>query len=206
MYARSTTVRGLPDRLDAGIANVRDEVLPALEAMDGCLGLAMLVNRETGGSVVTSVWDTQQALAATEDQVGPMRDRAAQVFGGRPEVREWEVAVLNRACETPDGAYARMTWTRTEPAMVAQQLDFFRAGVVPEIERLPGFCSAALFLDRRTGDGVLVNVYTSHDALEATRQAALGLREAAVRRMSAHLVDVAEFEVVLERLRVPATV
>jgi quinol monooxygenase YgiN len=206
VYARSTTVRGLPDRLDAGIAMVQDEVLPALEEMDGCLGLSMMVHRESGGSVVTSVWADEQSLRATREQIGPMRDRAAQAFGGRPEVREWEVAVLHRERETPDGAYARVTWTRAEPAMLAQQLDFFRAGVVPEIQRLPGFCSASLLVHRANGDGVLASVYENRQALDESRQAALGLRESAVRRMSARLVDVAEFEVVLERLRVPASV
>ena len=40
MYARSTTVRGNPDAVDEGIAYVRDTVMPAVQQMDGCVGLS----------------------------------------------------------------------------------------------------------------------------------------------------------------------
>ena len=46
MYARSTTVRGDPQSVDDGIAYVRDEVMPAVQQMDGCIGLSMLADRD----------------------------------------------------------------------------------------------------------------------------------------------------------------
>src|SRR4051794_38437569 len=42
MYARSTTVHADPQRIDDGIAYIRDEVMPAVTTMPGCLGLSML--------------------------------------------------------------------------------------------------------------------------------------------------------------------
>ena len=56
MYARSSTFRGRPDSLDAGIEYVRDEVLPTMMGMEGCIGLSMLANRETGLCIATSAW------------------------------------------------------------------------------------------------------------------------------------------------------
>jgi heme-degrading monooxygenase HmoA len=205
VYALSMTVRGLPERIQAGVDLVRDELLPHIEQMDGYVGMSIMIDREIGASVVTTAWATDEALRATEGRVGPMRDRAAKLFGGRPEIREWEIAVLHRVRPTEPGSWARVTWTRTDPGSVPQQLDFFRAGVLPEIERLPGFCGTSLLLDREAGTGVIATVYESREALEASRDAALGVRESAVRRMSARLVDVAELEVALAELRVPET-
>ena len=48
MYARSTTVNGDPKALDGAIAYVRDEVMPMVQEMDGCIGLSMLCDRDSG--------------------------------------------------------------------------------------------------------------------------------------------------------------
>lgn len=206
MYARSSTVRGNPDALDRGIAMVRDQIMPVLEQTPGCAGISMLVDRETGGAIVTTSWDSEDAMHASEPSVGPMRDRAAQVFGGRPEVREWEIAVLQRMRPAPDTACARVTWTRVDPDDQEHSLQEFRARVLPRIEELTGFCSASLMIDRRTGAGALAIVYEDRASLEGSRLPAGSLRSSAIPRMRAELVDVAEFEVVLAHLRVPATV
>ena len=48
MHARSTTFTGRPELLETGIAVVRDEVLPAVQEVPGCVGLSMLVDRTAG--------------------------------------------------------------------------------------------------------------------------------------------------------------
>jgi heme-degrading monooxygenase HmoA len=206
MYARSTTFKDKPEAVDAAIALVRDEVMPTTSAMDGCVGLSMLVQREAGGCVVTTAWETEDALRASEQGVAPLRDRAMQLFGSRPEVRVWEIAVLHRLQHTPDGACARVTWTRVDSAVVDRQLDMFRTDVLPHIESLPGFCSTSLLVDRRTGAGALATIYESAEAMTESREPASDLRIDALKRMSTELLDVAEFEVALAHLRVPETV
>lgn len=206
MYARSNTVRGNPDALDRGIAMVRDEIMPALQKTPGCVGVSMLVDRETGGAIVTTSWDTEDAMHDSEPSVGPMRDRAAQVFGGRPEVQEWEIAVLHRTRPAPDTACARVTWTRVDPADQEHALAEFRANVLPRVEEMTGFCSASLMIDRRTGAGATAIVFEDRAALEDSRLQAGAIRTSVLPRMRAELLDVAEFEVVLAHLRVPETV
>ncbi len=206
MYARSNTLRGNPGALDKGIAMVRDEIMPALQETAGCVGVSMLVDRETGGAIVTTSWDSEDAMHDSEPSVGPMRDRAAQVFGGLPEVREWEIAVLHRARPAPDTACARVTWTRVDPDDQEHALEEFRTNVLPKIEAMAGFCSASLMIDRRTGAGAAAIVFEDRAALEHSRLQAGSIRASAIPRMRAELVDVAEFEVVLAHLRVPETV
>ena len=206
MHARTTTFRGRPDAVEAGVAHVEDEVLPALEAMPGCVGMSLLVQRESGVLVATTAWETQEHMIRTGPVVAPMRDRAEQLVGGRPEVREWEIAVVHRTAAAPAGARARVTWTRVPPPLVDQQLYVFKVGTLPQLEDLPGFCSASLLLDRTRGTAALAVVYESAEMLEQSRRPASELRTASVDHLGATVLDVAELEVAIARLRVPETV
>lgn len=206
MHARSTTFRGDPDDVDAGIAFVREQVMPAVLEMPGCVGLSMLVDRETGGSIVTSAWESVEAMRATALAVAPMRDRAAQLFHSSPEVREWEIAILHRSRPVPAGACARVTWTRVAPSRLQDQLDYFRSALVPQVEDLPGFCSLSLLADPSTGACATATTYESREALERSRKAAADLRESSMDTLSGEVLDVAELEVALAHLRVPETV
>ncbi|MFP5372734.1 MAG: antibiotic biosynthesis monooxygenase, partial [Actinomycetes bacterium] len=140
MYARSTTVRGDPGKVDDAIAYVRDEVMPAVQAMSGCVGLSMLCDRNAGRCIVTTAWADDTAMHATEEAVRPMRDRVREVFGGDVEVNEWEIALLHRMHEAPDGACTRVTWTRGDPADMDRITDTFRMALLPRLEDLDGFC------------------------------------------------------------------
>jgi quinol monooxygenase YgiN len=206
VHARSTTFRGVPDHIDAGITFVRDEVMPAVLRFDGCLGLSMLVDRDTGGAIVTSSWESEEAMQATSVAVGTLRDRAARLFGSRPEVREWEIAVLHRDRPAPAGACARVSWMQVDPAGVEQMVETFRVSMLPQVEDLPGFCSVSLLVDRATGRSATSAVYESRQMLERSREAASDLRGSATWTTAAQVLDVAEFEVALAHLRVPETV
>ncbi|MGH3331798.1 MAG: hypothetical protein ACRDPJ_10920, partial [Nocardioidaceae bacterium] len=71
MYARSTTINARPENIDAGIAYVRDDVLPKVQRIDGCTGLSMIVDRESGRCIVTAGWESEEALRNSADQVSP---------------------------------------------------------------------------------------------------------------------------------------
>ncbi|MGY1725519.1 hypothetical protein ACI79J_00975 [Geodermatophilus sp. SYSU D01062] len=206
MYARTTTVRGEPQRVDHGIAYVRNEVLPVIRLMDGFVGLSMLVDRDAGRCIVTSAWEDGRAMRSSAARVHPMRVQLVGIFGGEPEVQEWEIALVHRAHETHDGAWARLTWTRGDAADTDRTLDLFRTTTLPRIERMPGFCSVSVLADRDSGLSVGTVTFDDRGALEASREQARSIREDAVRAMGRDVVDVAEMELVLAHLRVPETV
>ena len=208
MYARSTTIRGNPGSLDDAIAYMREEVWPAVQDMDGCVGLSMVCDRETGRCIATSAWEDRQAMQASAARVDPMRRHLMDRFGAGDdlEVQEWEIAVLHREHPAGDGACARITWSRGDPGKADQVLDMYRTSLMPRIQEMPGFCSLSMFVDRDTGHAVGTVVFDGRAHLEETREQARALREEGVRVMGVDVLDVAEMDLVLAHLRVPETV
>ena len=203
MYARSTTMRGDPQRIDEGIALVRDEVMPAVQEMDGCIGLSLLVDRSTGTSIVTSAWESENAMRASAQRVQPLRERGADLLSATPEVREWEIAVLHRERAAPEGACASVTWTRGDPQHVDRNLQIFRDQLMPRLVDFDGFCSVSLFINRAEGRGVSAAVFRDRAALDNAREGLDEIRRGAIEQLSLELLDVAEIDVAYAHLRVP---
>lgn len=206
VHARSTTIQAQTSAIDAGIAHVRDEVLPALQEMEGFVGLSMMVDRQSGRCIATSAWRSQDAMRASDEQLRPIRDRAAEILGGSPTVEEWEIAVLHRDHRSGDGAAVRCTWTEAEPTMADRNIDLFKQTSLPTIEDLDGFCGASLLVNRGTGRAVVSVSYDSVDAMERNREQAATIRSAGVQEAASKVLDVGEFELAVAHLRVPEMV
>jgi len=206
MYARTTTLRGNPQSVDDLVATVRDEVLPGLMQLEGCVGLSLLVDRDAGRAIATSAWETEDAMRASAESVRPLRDRAAEAFGGTPEIQEWEIAVLHRAHHIGDGACARVVWTRTAPGNLDAVIGAYRDSLMPWWEQTDGFCSNSFLVDRQEGRCSSTVVFESREAMAQTRDQFTTLREEFVKRMDMEIVEVAEFDMALAHLRVPETV
>ena len=86
--------------------------MPAIMAMDGCIGLSMLVDRESGRCIATSAWNDDQSMRAADAALRPMREQAGKILGGNPQIDEWEIAVLHRDHQTSDSTSVRCTWLR----------------------------------------------------------------------------------------------
>jgi len=206
MYARSTTIQGDPQRMDEGIAYIRDKVMPAVAQMDGCVGLSMLCDRMSGRCIVTTSWADAEAMHRSAEGVMSMRQRAAETMGGTAEVQEWEIALLHRLREAPDGACARVTWTRGDPADMDRLIDTFRMAMLPRLDELTGFCSVSMLCDRESGMCAVAATYESRMAMDMAADTVRSMREQLMSEMNGELIEVAEFDLVLAHLRVPETV
>lgn len=206
MYARSSTFHSDPARIDEGIAFVRDEVAPALEAVAGATGLSLIVHRDSGRLIATSGWEDMQTLRDGDDRMRPLRERGAEILAAAPVVDVWEIAVLHRVGETGRGACLRASWLRVDPARLERSVDNYRSTLLPMMEELPGFCSASLFVDRATGRSVSSVTYVDTAAMDTGREMAASMRRTAVAENDLQLLEVAEFEVERAHLRVPVTV
>jgi heme-degrading monooxygenase HmoA len=204
VYARSTTINAAPMSVDAGIAQVRDEVMPRLLEMDGCIGLSMLVDRKSGRCIATSAWQSEEAMRASDEELRPVREQIAQTMGaGSPEVQEWEIAVLHRDHRSEAGACVRATWVKIDPATMDRAIDVYKLASLPRLEDLAGFCSASLLVDRASGRGVSSVTYDSQEAMDDNREAAASMRSSTAKDAGAEVLDVREFELAIAHLRVP---
>ncbi|PXY36299.1 antibiotic biosynthesis monooxygenase [Prauserella flavalba] len=206
MYARSTTIWARTASVDDGVANIRDTAMPAVLDMDGCIGLSMLVNREDGRCIVTTAWQTAEAMRASAEAAAALRERAHDLMGGDMTVDEWEIAVLHRDHRAGDGACARVTWLRVDPGQIDRMTGVFTDTVLPSLESFEGFCSASLLTDRSSGRCVGSVAYDSVDAMRRSRERADEVRAGVIRESGAERLDVSEFELAIAHLRVPELV
>ena len=185
-----------------GIAYVRDDVMPAIMTMDDCIGLSMLVDRESGECIVTSSWKSAEAMRTSDLQPDA---RCAGVAGGdhgwsAPQVAEWEVAVMHRDHSAPAGACCRVAWMRLSSDRGRSRDRASTAhSLLPEMETLEGFCSASLLVNRDSRTRLLEDHDVRHPGGDGGRVAHQGwaIREAGVREAGVDVVDVVEYELVL---------
>jgi hypothetical protein len=207
VYARTTTIQADRSKIDDGIAHIRDQVLPAVTAMDGCVGMSLLVDRGSGRCIATTAWESEAAQQGSAERVKPLRAEAEERLGtSSSTVDVWEVAVVHRDHATPDGACARVTWLSGDPGLADRAVDTYKMAILPRIQEWDGFCSASLLINRETGRIVGTATFETQAQLEASREAAAELRQRASQEMNAMVDDVAEMEVALAHLHLPELV
>jgi heme-degrading monooxygenase HmoA len=206
VFARSSTIQAQATQIDAGIAYVRDTVMPAMSHLDGFVGLSLMVDRASGRCIATSAWRSEQDMHASAERASAIRDGAAGAFGGMATVEQWEVAVMHRAHHARPGTCMRATWSRTDPTHADEAVDLFKFGTLAKIEDLPGFCSASLLVNRDDGRAVVTVAYDGRDTLDASRAQGAEVRAEAARAAEAEVLDIAEFDLEIAHLHIPETV
>jgi quinol monooxygenase YgiN len=204
VHARSATIHADPQRIDNGICVVRDELLPAVMDLDGCIGLSMLSDRASGRCIVTTTWASAPAMRATRETAHDLVQRAAKSFeSGDITVDEWEIAVMHRAFMAGDASCARVTWLRCDPAVLPQALEDLPLTLLPRIDDTKGFCGLDLFVDRTTGNCLMTGFYEDRHTLEVSRDQTEPLRKAMAEHMGMTITEGAELDLPIQHLRVP---
>jgi heme-degrading monooxygenase HmoA len=81
MHARMTTLEGSPGRMDEGVREVREDVLPQLQQQDGFKGFLALGDRHSGKLVGISFWESEQAMRDAEEVGDRTRSQTAEDIG-----------------------------------------------------------------------------------------------------------------------------
>ena len=95
MHARMTTMEGSSERLDEGLREIKEEVLPQLQQQDGFKGFVVFDNRQDGKLVGFSLWESEQAMQASEEVADRTRRESAQTMSDTiAGVERYEVALF----------------------------------------------------------------------------------------------------------------
>src|SRR5712692_5696200 len=81
MYGRMTRLQSSPDAVEKGIAFFKENVVPKARTTAGNAGAILLVDRKTGTAIGITLWETTQALNASE-QLGSVAEHRAQLQQG----------------------------------------------------------------------------------------------------------------------------
>jgi heme-degrading monooxygenase HmoA len=84
-FVRLNTLTGDIDKLDALTVFMRNNVLPLVRNLAGWRALIAGVDRQTGRSTVMTVWDSMDALEASDSKVAGLRAEAAKIAGAGQE-------------------------------------------------------------------------------------------------------------------------
>ncbi len=94
MFARVWTFTGTSDELDEAIRQVRENVLPRTEQLDGFKGAYFLVDRQNGKSLNVTLWESEEVMRASEEAVNSLRSELADALGTQMVgVERYEVAL-----------------------------------------------------------------------------------------------------------------
>jgi heme-degrading monooxygenase HmoA len=99
MHARVSTYQGPPnpeqEQVEEGLRYARENVLPQAQQMDGFKGVIGLLDRQSGKSLTVTLWESEQAMSASEEEANRLRQQSAEAAGETVEdVERYEVTLL----------------------------------------------------------------------------------------------------------------
>jgi len=94
MFARVTSGKVMPKRIDLVINNFKEQVVPAARKMVGFKGSYFLVDRKNGKILGVAIWDTEENLQASVKAAQQLNTGVSQATATElPQVEIYEVAV-----------------------------------------------------------------------------------------------------------------
>jgi heme-degrading monooxygenase HmoA len=98
MYARVSSYEGgAPENLEESVRRGREDVVPAARELGGFAGAIALLDRRSGRHMVISLWETEDAMQASEEPARELRQRQLTEGEQVASVDRFEVAMLELA-------------------------------------------------------------------------------------------------------------
>lgn len=96
MHARMSILEGSSDQVEEGMRHVRERVLPQLQQQDGFQGFVVFSDRQRGKIIGVSLWESEQAMQASEEVGDRTRSESAEAGGATVSgVERYEVELFD---------------------------------------------------------------------------------------------------------------
>ena len=73
MFASVSTYQGPPDQIDDGLRYAQENIVPSLQEVEGFEGVYLLVDRQSGKVLTITLWESEEALRASEEETTQLR-------------------------------------------------------------------------------------------------------------------------------------
>ncbi len=201
MYLRSTRVQSPPDAIEKGIAYFKEKVVPAAKASPGNAGAVLLVDRQTGSAVGITMWETPNALSASEQMGVTSRTQSAAAMGGSiVNVERFEQVIQDRAQPPKAGAFVRLNTVAGTPEKIDNAIKFMKQNL-PAVKNQKGYRALLMNVDRMTGRSTVATVWDTLADLEASESKVSRLRRDAADAAGASDVTVEIFETAFAEIK-----
>jgi hypothetical protein len=177
LYARVTTTKGDPSKLEQAIANFKERVLPAMEQATGFAGATLQVDRETGLGAAVGLWESIGAMNAADQLAQQLREQLVQATGGEVlDVNRFEIVIFDTPAEPVLPSYARVVQMYAQPEKVDALINFIKSEAHPRVKEYAGFRAFVLGVNRMTGRAFVSIGFESPEARDATEEMGAALR------------------------------
>jgi hypothetical protein len=200
-YGRVTWIKSDPAKLDDGITNFRDRVVPAAEQASGFMGATLQVDRERGLAVSITFWESLSAMNSAEQLAQQLREQAALTTNAEIiDVDRFEIVAFDAPEQAKLPGYARIPELYVQPERVDALIDFSKTVVHPRVREYQGFRAFVTGINRMTGRTFVSIGFDSPEARAATEDAGAELRAKAAEVAGASTVKVDNREVVFAKI------
>lgn len=165
MYARIVQSAAATD-IDGGVAFVRDTVVPLAREQHGYRGLAVSADRAAALFGVVSLWTERADLEASDSAMAKVRAEGQQIIGGELTVEAFEEVVFEVTQPPTVGTSLLVRRLTMDPAMVDDNIAFFRDTILPQIKATSGFRGVRQLVNRETGSAIVATLWDDAAAMD----------------------------------------
>jgi len=181
MFTRFVTYTGVSD-IDAGARYISETAAPLMRQQNGYSGGIVSADRSAGILGVLSIWATEDDRDASDGAFSKVRDEILETIGGEATVEYFEQAVVAMVARPTVGSSLLLRRISMDPAKVADNLDYFRQEVLPQMTAQPGCLTVRHMINRETGEGLVGTSWTDEASMLAAAEEADKRRQLATDR------------------------
>ena len=168
MYARVSTFKIQPGKLDEAIEIIRDSTLPALQQQEGYQGLLVLADRQATRARVLTLWEKEAQMLVGERSGFYQQQRAkvARLLAVAAAPGEhYEVSA--RSDPQPGARYARVAPTQVKPGKLDEAISLIRDELMPAAIKSPGNKGYLSLIDSRLSKGFTLSLWETEADMRA---------------------------------------